>query len=70
MSPRIRPLKTWGRTLLSLLLLSGGTALTVVGSQGEVALLVVGGVVVIFMGLGLLKPLAQGALDWIDRKGL
>ena len=70
MSPRIRPLKTWGRTLLSLLLLSGGTALTVVGSQGEVALLVVGGVVVILMGLGLLKPLAQGALDWIDRKGL
>ena len=70
MSPRIRPLKTWGRTLLSLLLLSGGTALTVVGSQGEVALLVVGGVVVILMGLGLLKPLAQGALDWMDRKGL
>ena len=54
--------------MLILLLLSGGTALTVVGSQREVALLVVAGVAVIVLGLRLSRPLAQKILDWLDQR--
>ena len=56
--------------MLSLLLLAVGTALTVVGSKEEVALLVVAGVAVIVLGLRLLRPLAKNLLDRLDQRGL
>ncbi|MCZ6865821.1 MAG: hypothetical protein O7E55_00540 [Chloroflexi bacterium] len=62
--------KTRGRLVLILLLLSGGTAITVVGSQREAALLVVAGVAVIVVGLRLSGPLAQKILDWLDQRGV
>lgn len=61
---------TKGRLVLILLLLSGGTALTVVGSQRGAALLVVAGVAVIVLGLRLSRPLAQKILDWLDQRGV
>ncbi|MCZ6535353.1 MAG: hypothetical protein O6914_05190 [Chloroflexi bacterium] len=61
---------TKGRLVLILLLLSGGTALTVVGSQREAALLVVAGVAVFVLGLRLSRPLAQKILDWLDQRGV
>ena len=61
---------TGRRILLILLLLSGGTALTVVGSQRDAAVLVLAGVAVIIWGLLLSRPLSQRVLDWLDRKGV
>jgi len=57
-------------TLLAIVLLAGGTSLTVLGSQKETSLLVVAGVMVIALGLWLLRPLAQEVIAWLDRRGL
>ena len=62
--------QTQARIVLILFLLSGGTALTVVGSQLETAVLVLAGVVVIVFGLLLSRPLSQRIMDWLDRKGV
>ena len=62
--------QTGARIVLILFLLSGGTALTVVGSQREMAVLVLAGVAVIIFGLLLSRPLSQRILDWLDRKGV
>ena len=62
--------QTGARIVLILFLLSGGTALTVVGSQREMAVLVLAGVAVIVFGLLLFRPLSQRILDWLDRKGV
>ena len=70
MSRLQRSLGTKGQATLALLFLSVGTGLTVVGSQRDVALLVVAGVAVIALGLRMLRLLAQNLLNWLDRRGL
>ena len=65
------PLARWpNRVGLAFLCLTGGTALTVVGSSRATALLVLLGVAVIIAGLGLLRPVTKGILEWMDRRGL
>ena len=63
-------LGTKGRVFLSLLHMAVGTALAVVGSREEVALLVLAGIAVIVLGLHLLRPLAKNLLDRLDQQGL
>ncbi|MBM3925268.1 MAG: hypothetical protein FJ320_04665 [SAR202 cluster bacterium] len=57
-------------TFISIILLAGGTTLTVVGSQQEMSLLVGAGVGLIIAGLWLLRPLAQEVIEWLDRRRL
>ena len=44
--------------------------LTVMGSQREIAVLVVLGVAVIILGLRLLRPLAKILLIWLERRDI